>query len=36
VPTGSPGRHRVEVVLANPLTRNGFARRVHIAGITTL
>jgi hypothetical protein len=36
VPTGNPGPHRVEVVLANPLTRNGIARRVHIAGITTL
>jgi hypothetical protein len=36
VPVGTPGSHRVEVVLANPLTRNHFPRRIHIAGITTL
>jgi hypothetical protein len=36
VPVGNRGAHRIEVVLANPTTRNGFARRVHIASITTL
>ena len=36
VPVGNRGVHRIEVVLANPTTRNGFARRVHIASITTL
>jgi hypothetical protein len=36
VPVGNRGAHRIEVVLANPMTRNGFARRVHIASITTL
>ncbi|HEY4641254.1 MAG TPA: hypothetical protein VII75_07900, partial [Thermoanaerobaculia bacterium] len=36
VPVGNRGTHRVEVVLANPMTRNRLPRRVHIAGITTL
>jgi hypothetical protein len=36
VPVGNPGTHRVEVVLANPRMRNGSARRLHIATITTL
>jgi len=36
VPAGNPGAHRVEVVLANPATRNGGVRRLHINGITTL
>jgi hypothetical protein len=36
VPAGNPGVHRVEVVLANPMTRNRFPRRLHIASITTL
>jgi len=36
VPVGNAGAHRVEVVLANPSTRNGSRRRVHIASITTL
>ena len=36
VPVGTPGMHRIEVVLANPRTRNSTARRLHIAGITTL
>jgi hypothetical protein len=33
---GSNGTHRIEVVLANPTTRNGGRRRVHIDSITTL
>lgn len=36
VPVGNPGPHRVEVVLADPMTRNRFPRRLHIASITTL
>ncbi|HXH37378.1 MAG TPA: hypothetical protein VNN08_02000 [Thermoanaerobaculia bacterium] len=36
VPVGNRGAHRVEVVLANPLTRNRFPRRLHVASITTL
>ena len=36
VPVGNRGAHRIEVVLANPTTRNGAARRVHIASLTTL
>jgi hypothetical protein len=36
VPVGNPGTHRVEVVLANPRTRNGAGRRLHVASITTL
>jgi hypothetical protein len=36
VPAGIPGAHRIEVVLANPLTRNQTRRRVHIASITSL
>jgi hypothetical protein len=36
VPVGNPGAHRVEVLLANPRTRNGGARRLHLASITTL
>jgi len=36
VPAGNEGVHRIEVVLANPMTRNRFPRRVHVAGITTL
>jgi hypothetical protein len=36
VPVGNPGSHRVEVVLANPATRNGGVRRLHINRITTL
>lgn len=36
VPIGNPGTHRVEVVLANPTTRNGGVRRLHIGGVTTL
>jgi hypothetical protein len=36
VPVGNPGTHRIEVVLANPMTRNHSPRRVHIASFTTL
>jgi len=36
LPAGGHGTHRVEVVLANPLTRNNEHRRIHIASITTL
>jgi hypothetical protein len=36
VPVGNPGTHRVEVVLANPVTRNGTTRKLHISGVTTL
>jgi hypothetical protein len=36
VPVGNPGTHRVEVVLANPATRNGTVRKLHISGVTTL
>jgi hypothetical protein len=36
VAVGSAGVHRIEVVLANPMTRNLYQRRVHIAKITTL
>ncbi|HEX3578963.1 MAG TPA: hypothetical protein VHY33_10405 [Thermoanaerobaculia bacterium] len=36
VPVGNPGTHRVEVVLANPVTRNGGVRRLRISGVTTL
>ena len=36
IPVGNAGTHRVEVVLANPMTRNRFPRRIRIAGITTL
>jgi hypothetical protein len=36
VPVRAPGDHRVEVVLANPMTRNGFSRRIHVASITAL
>jgi hypothetical protein len=36
VPVGNPGTHRVEVVLANPVTRNGTRRTLHIIGVTTL
>src|SRR5947199_4185707 len=35
-PVGNPGRHRVEVVLANPVTRNAEGRRVRISSLTTL
>lgn len=35
VPVGS-GAHQIELVLANPLTRNRSPRRVHIASITAL
>jgi hypothetical protein len=36
VPVGTPGRHRIEVVLANPMTRNLSQRSVRVASITTL
>jgi hypothetical protein len=36
IPVGNRGAHRVEVVLANPLTRNRLYRRIRVAGITTL
>ena len=36
IPVGNRGTHRVEVVLANPMTRNRFPRRVHVASITVL
>ncbi|HEV7427646.1 MAG TPA: hypothetical protein VGQ46_14880 [Thermoanaerobaculia bacterium] len=36
VPAGSRGEHRLEVVLTNPMTRNLYRRRVHVASITTL
>jgi hypothetical protein len=36
VPAGYPGAHRIEVVLANPRTRNQSERRVHIASVTAL
>jgi hypothetical protein len=36
VPVGSGGTHRIEVLLANPTTRNSDPRRIHVASITTL
>jgi hypothetical protein len=36
VAVGNPGPHRIEVVLANPMTRNLLQRRIHIARVTTL
>ncbi len=36
VAVGNRGVHRVEVVLANPMTRNRSNRRIHVASITTL
>jgi hypothetical protein len=36
VPAGGRGAHRIEVVLANPVTRNHQPRLVRIASITTL
>jgi hypothetical protein len=36
VPAGAPGTHRIEVVLANPRTRNGSNRRLRIVNVTTL
>ena len=36
VPVGNPGAHRVEVVLTNPVTRNGDARTLRISSIKTL
>jgi hypothetical protein len=36
LPVGNPGAHRVEVVLANPVTRNGDARKLRISSIKTL
>jgi hypothetical protein len=36
IPVGNSGMHRIEVVLANPMTRNLYQRRIHIAKITTL
>ncbi len=36
VPVGNPGPHRIEVVLANPRTRNGAGRQLRVASITTL
>ncbi|MEA2236574.1 MAG: hypothetical protein QOC81_1298 [Thermoanaerobaculia bacterium] len=36
VPAGNRGTHRIEVMLANPVTRNLASRRVHVASITTL
>ena len=36
IPVGNRGTHRIEVVLANPMTRNRFPRRVHVTSITTL
>jgi hypothetical protein len=36
VPAGERGPHRLEVVLANPMTRNQSERRVRIKSLTTL
>ncbi len=36
VPAGERGPHRIEVVLANPMTRNQSERRVQIKSLTTL
>jgi hypothetical protein len=36
LPVGNRGTHRVEIVLANPMTRNRAYRRIHVASITTL
>jgi hypothetical protein len=36
LPVGNPGPHRVEVVLANPVTRNGDTRKLRITSIKTL
>lgn len=36
VPVGNSGLHRIEVVLANPMTRSLYHRRVRVATITTL
>jgi hypothetical protein len=36
VPAGERGPHRIEVVLANPMTRNQTERRVRIKTLTTL
>ena len=36
VPVGKAGVHRVEVLLANPTTRNRTPRRIRVASITTL
>src|SRR5258707_2408974 len=31
VPVGNSGAHRIEVRLANPITRNGDPRQIHVA-----
>src|SRR5258706_4111239 len=36
VPVGNAGTHQIELVLANPVTRNRSPRRIRIAGITAL
>lgn len=36
LPAGNGGMHRLEVRLANPATRNGFARRIRVAAVTAL
>ncbi len=36
VPVGNRGAHRIELVLANPTTRNSAPRRIHVASITAL
>ncbi len=36
IPVRTRGFHRVEVVLANPLTRNGLYRRLHLDSVTAL
>jgi hypothetical protein len=36
LPIGNRGAHRIEVVLANPTTRNLAARSVHVTNITSL
>ncbi|MEA2163929.1 MAG: hypothetical protein QOK37_2056 [Thermoanaerobaculia bacterium] len=36
IPVGSSGSHRIEVLLANPTTRNGTSRRIRVVSLTTL
>jgi len=36
LPVGARGAHRVEVMLANPMTRNRTSRRIRVASITAL
>jgi len=36
LPVGNRGAHRIEVVLANPMTRNRTPRRIRVTSVTTL